>query len=359
VERRRLALRRDLQPSLQPRAFVRLVRAAPRLRVERERQLGQRGHRRHGTGLELASLQPRDPGHERQVIVERSPLAAGPGPAADGAMLDRLGIVGARQRVVRHRNGGKHALEHQAEVRGVLVEPVRLRLDRRYHLKALGAHSLRRRQHLRVQPELEDRPGLRLARELGVGDLVGPVAERARSGNALKNVGISEPGAISQCALDYDIRAVAHRLERRRHPSIRIAGIPQLDDGPPLGSELVHVPRLVVESSLPEHPQQGVVVARRRRVRAERGTHVEGGAMTAGEEAGEVGGREDELGVLLAHYELGTGDSGFVARSGIGTIHHRGHRGAQRTAEGARRSTSFPRNDEEHRKRETPRHFAL
>jgi hypothetical protein len=61
-------------------------------RIER-----QRSRRKAHDGVDLASgerlaLAARDPGHQREVIVVAAPLHAQLGPAADVAVVDRLGI---------------------------------------------------------------------------------------------------------------------------------------------------------------------------------------------------------------------------------------------------------------------------
>ena len=176
-----------------------------------ERQPGERPDRAHGAEGEGAPLARRDAGHERQVIVGPAPRVALAGVVAHAAVLDglRVGHWRARERLLE---GGAHV----AEVRRVprrregLLAPV---AEDEGH--ALREDPLRAEEQLGVEAELEQRTGLRGARELRVGGLVRPGAQRGRDVNAAEKVGHPEPSrAVPERALVDDLDATLHRVER-------------------------------------------------------------------------------------------------------------------------------------------------
>ena len=79
---------------------------------------------------------------------------------------------------------GEHPTANQPEVRRVVVDAIRLHGRKRVgrdDMELLRPRALRHGEHLGVEPELQDRPRARLARELRISDLVRPRAERARN----------------------------------------------------------------------------------------------------------------------------------------------------------------------------------
>ena len=82
----------------------------------------------------------------------------------------------------------------------------------------LRRHALQHRQPLGVGGHLQQRGDLELPGELGVGDLVRPVAEDRRRLDAQQEVGLPAPGAVEEGPLVDDVDAAAHRLDRLRPP---------------------------------------------------------------------------------------------------------------------------------------------
>src|SRR6185503_2808267 len=96
-------------------------------------------------------------------------------PMTDLAMLDGLGIVCRRHRVVSQLHRADHLTADQTEIGGIVVDPITLdrrRGVRRYDVKAFGTSALSGREHLRIQSKLQDRASLGLARELRIRDLI-------------------------------------------------------------------------------------------------------------------------------------------------------------------------------------------
>ena len=214
MQRRIPVARFVLKPRLLAHAHVRLCRSALRLELEWNRKRGEAGHCRHRSRLQLPSLRARDPRHERQVIVGAPLVPALAKPVADLAVIDRIGIVGRRHLIVVERHRRQHSATNAPEIRRVVVNAIRVLSLRRHHVELLGPSALRRGEHLRVQPELEDRPRACLARELGVGNLVRPAPQHARFIDPKHHIGLAEPAPVAQGTLHDDIRSGAYRLDR-------------------------------------------------------------------------------------------------------------------------------------------------
>ena len=82
----------DLNPRLLADADIGIGRTAIGLPVERQRHAGQALHRRDAARLQLIDLELRYAGNEAKMIVIAAALVASLPPAADVAMLDRIGI---------------------------------------------------------------------------------------------------------------------------------------------------------------------------------------------------------------------------------------------------------------------------
>src|SRR5207249_6274460 len=126
-------------------------------------------------------------------------------PAADAAVLYRLGICRRRRRA-----GDKlEARLGVAEVGTKVGDAERLsRAVAEHQVHTLGLAALHASQQLGVERRLEQRRGLGAACELGVDGLV---AERA---DALEEVRVAEPAAIEERGLVDNVGARAHGLER-------------------------------------------------------------------------------------------------------------------------------------------------
>ena len=80
----------------------------------------------------------------------------------------------------------------------------------------LGLAPLDARELLHVRADLEQRRGLDVAGELGVHDLVAPLAEVAGTLDPDQEVRAAEPAAVEERGLVDDVVAASHGLDRRR-----------------------------------------------------------------------------------------------------------------------------------------------
>ena len=175
--------------------------------------------------LQQLPLAPGDVGDEAEVVVGEAALVADGAPAADSAVLDRLGVGVASRR----RELGEEAVADAAEVGGELGEAEGVLLAvAEDDVDALGLGALGGGQQLAVEAELEDEVGLGAAGELGVGDLVAVVAEvggarrrgrGSRRGRAARRAGRS-PGRSPRR------RRASPPRSRRRPPPGRRASRP-------------------------------------------------------------------------------------------------------------------------------------
>ena len=140
-------------------------------------------------------------------------------PATDRAVLDRLGV--------RRRGIGSDpaAAEHQClevglqapVVGGVVGDPEAVPLAvAGDDVDLLGLDALDAGDALGVGAHLEDGGRLHRPGELGVGDLVGPVAEPARASHPREEVGVARPPTVEEDGLVDDVGALF--ASRRRFP---------------------------------------------------------------------------------------------------------------------------------------------
>ena len=167
-------------------------------------------------GAQLLDLQATDAGDESEVIVgAAAPIALDP-PVAHVAVLGGLGISSGVAR-------GERRLEplfHEPVVGRVIGEPIAFGLKvmvRRDDVRFLRLAALQALEQARVHAELEDRARACLRRELRVRDLVRPVAEIARARDLAQEIGAAVPAVVGERRLVDDVRAGAHRGERRRY----------------------------------------------------------------------------------------------------------------------------------------------
>ncbi len=200
VQWRRPSARVELHPRLLAYAVVRLHRSTTRPERERHRQPGELRERGDAPALQFPPLQSRDPGYEREMIVGATLFPALRIPRAHLAVLDGIGVVGGEYRRVLIGDSIGHLAADEAEVGSEVVDAKRM--DRRERVRrddveVLGARSLDSRQHLRVEAELQNRPGAGVARQLGVRDLVRPLAKVAATFHPPENVRVAEPPAVA------------------------------------------------------------------------------------------------------------------------------------------------------------------
>jgi len=144
------------------------------------------------------------------MIVGFAPRVAVTLPVTQLAVLDGVGVgaVGAR---------GEHTLEaalDAAVVGGEVGETEAFaRVRPEDDVDLIRLRVLLGGQQLRVEAELEQEVRLDAARELGVGHLVAPVAERGALGAALEEVGVAAPAlTVEEDGLVDDLGAGLHRL---------------------------------------------------------------------------------------------------------------------------------------------------
>ena len=101
-------------------------------------------------------------------------------------------------------------------------------------------------EQVRIERELKHVLGVRLALQLGVGDLVGPVPERRRPLDSFEEVAPPAPGAAGERPLEHHLGAALQRRQRRRHALRQRHAVPDdLDDAPARGLQPRQVARLV------------------------------------------------------------------------------------------------------------------
>ena len=324
-EHRAAVLALDLDPGLLPHARQRRIATAVEPGPQRELERGEaaaraNGPRRevHGPLLERAALPARDPGDEAQVVVGAAAIAAGRPPAAHVAMRDGV-RVGVQRRVGRQADSplvgrSQEVRLHAAVVGHVVVDAEHDGLagaPAERDVKALGLPALDAGQLVDVRADLDDGRRLDVPGELGVGHLVVPGTEGAvrlpwRVIDAKQEVRVTAPGPIEERRLVDDVRPVEHRAERELRglveagPCVRGRAVARdLDDPPATRPEVGQVARLVLEPARLDE-LDGRVVPDGLRDQAGQGRPLELEAVTAGEEAHQVGrgvdgGTVDEL----------------------------------------------------------------
>ena len=207
------------------------------------RRAAERRQRRDPGGRQLLDLRPVEPGHAREVV-DRVPVRVAERlEVADRAVVDR-------QRLGRRRVGDE-ALEPRADAPVVGAELVRaerrLLARAEQHVNRVRLAPLEPRELLVVEEQLEDVRRLRRARELRVERLVAPGAEIGRLLDAEQEVGEPAPAAIREDALEDDVDAVSHRLDRL---GLRLVPAAQLEldlaDVPELRAQRLRVGALVL-----------------------------------------------------------------------------------------------------------------
>ena len=154
------------------------------------------------------------------MVVSSPLLAAHARPWADVAVVHRLRIVRRRKDVVVLPDRLLQPPADQTKVGGIVVYPIFVNWRScvwRDDIETLRPAALRAREHLAVESELKDGPATRLARELGIGDLVCPITERAWRLNLQQNVWAAVPIPILERALNDGVGSCAHGIHRARN----------------------------------------------------------------------------------------------------------------------------------------------
>lgn len=119
-----LPARLELKSRLLADANACLGTAAGWLEERGQRHLSQSRQCRRLLGFELATLQSRDAGDERQGVVKPPLMFTVARPGAHIAIIDGLRIVGGRDSCVAESNGCLPLCANQSEIRGVVVDPI-------------------------------------------------------------------------------------------------------------------------------------------------------------------------------------------------------------------------------------------
>ncbi len=322
VFRRRLGQSRETEPVLYRQQLVHRPRLIPARELDRglvdgalERGLGASPHvertvlaeraeplkRRHSALFDDATLHPRDPRDEGQVIVAAPPGVARRPPDARLALVDGLGVVSRADVLVRARDGRLELRLDPPEVRRIGVEAIgldRVLGVRRDDVKGRGCATLRVLEQRRVERELEDRRAARLHRELRVDGLVRPVSQGARSGDLEQDVRLPDPTAAAERRLHDGVGSAGHRVEGSSGGELGEEKLAEIDDSEAAGAEGFDVRSLVLEPALNQRLEERILGAEGPVDGSSGERHVEAGLVPAPQESREVGCREN-VGVVV------------------------------------------------------------
>ena len=259
-----------------------------------------------------------DAGDQAQVVVVPTTLCTDHPPAADVAMVDRLGIRGGRvdrgrslwpDRGVEAGAGGPvvgHVVGHpeRPEATGGTAQD---------DVERGGLDALDGGQHVHVHADLEHGGRFDVASELGVRDLVviwAPSARPIRVVHPKQEVRVAAPGAIEERGLVDDVRSGSHRPLRlgRGRPQLLAAILDRsverdLDHRSALAGELRQVATLVLLAAPAQDVQLRIGHMRALREARQNGPF-ERGQVLALEIADQVGRRVDGRSVDQLHRRI-------------------------------------------------------
>src|SRR5258705_11734206 len=132
-------------------------------------------------------------------------------------MIHWLRVVRRSDNPVVLSNCLLHLCTDQPEVGGVIVDAVRLDGYQRIwcdDVEALRPLALCDGEHLGIQAELKDRPGARLARQLGISDFVRPRTKSTWDFDSTHYVRAPVPAAVTYRGLNDHIGTRTHRGKR-------------------------------------------------------------------------------------------------------------------------------------------------
>ena len=188
-----------LQPGLLAEPLVGGDGAASGLGGQSAFALRDGGDRGQALLLEFAHLGVADGGDERRMVVG-PPLLVAMAPVDAGIAVRHRVRIRARRR--RHGHRSLHPGARKPVVRGELRRAVGFLPERRDDVNAIRRHALHRLQQFGVGAQLQDRAGLRLERQLGVGGFVGvPGQRRGRGIHAQQHVGDAAEHVVAQRGL--------------------------------------------------------------------------------------------------------------------------------------------------------------
>ena len=177
------------------------------------------------------------------------------------------------------------------------------------HVDVLGRAALDLLHLRRIRAELQQRRRLHAAGQLGVGDLVGPGAERARGIDPLDEVGVADPAVVQERGLEDHLGAGAHGVGSGASRGL------QPGAGGGVGLDVHDIaPRflvpgedtgLVLGAAARQHVEQRIVAGGALDLTSG-GGELEVGEVLARSEPGEVARGADELAVKQPHRVLAT-----------------------------------------------------
>ncbi len=272
-------------------------------------------------------LTPRDPRHQRQMIIlPPHPVTLRP-PVADLTMLHRLRVRGGPTATPHLR---LKPPPHRPVVSRVLVKKKRLKPNhrppqRQPHLPR--RHPLHPRQQIRIQRNLQHRPPLGLPRQLGVHNFIRPRPELTRSVHPNQKVRIPTPAPIKEPRLVDDVHTAPHGVdgELRAESSVFFVTFLRRSRGdffdcPAEIAEVLKDSGFVLQAALFEGFGAGVFVGSWAGAVAKGDGEIQGGEVRAGEVVGEVGGGGEEGGVRGSHVDfppsVGCGAPGATSPGG-------------------------------------------
>ena len=285
-----------LHAGLVPNAHQCRLRAAKRSRHGIER--GQIRQTLYPLRAETLDLPSGYTGHVAEVIVAPSAfLAIGPPYAIVAAghtlRVCRCGIA----------EEGIHLTRQQPEVRPVVVDAVLERLEvaaGRDHVHEAGAGVLNLFEQVRIDAKLQDRRRPGIPGELGVVDLVGPVAEMAALRHLAQEIRATGPSVVREGSLVDDVHAGTHLGDGCLNVPSR-----GIDHGKALVPQPAAIGFLVLHALLLQVFEHRAV-SERGFGRPSGGAQIENGKVSAPEEIAQVGGgHEKALGCLLHGVVLG------------------------------------------------------
>ena len=181
-------------------------------------QDGKAGKGRHAGRGQPLRVQATHPGHDGQVVIRSSAIDAHRVPTADPTVVDRVRVRAGGPARESGRDAGIEPSADPSEIGRKVVGAVRV-LDpvAGDDIEPLRGDPLKAFKQARVDAHLEDRAGLYRASQLGVRDVVAPIAQhRARAIRTLEQeVGMAAPATIEEGRLEDDVGTATHRLEGR------------------------------------------------------------------------------------------------------------------------------------------------
>ncbi|MBB3862663.1 hypothetical protein GGQ88_003965 [Novosphingobium hassiacum] len=202
--------------------------------------------------LELGNLHGGNACHKAEVIIIAALLVAAGAPIADIAVCRRL-RVGLSGFLASDRS--EQTELHLPIIGGKICKPITLGFKvgpRRNNAGEDRQHALHFSNEFRVKAQLEYGAAFGFPGKLGVGGLVGPIAEVTWCFNAAQNISTARPGTPSQCALDDHLNACAHGGDGLHNSIFADINAFNQNGRQALGAQMVDIGQFVLLAALPE-----------------------------------------------------------------------------------------------------------